>query len=211
MSGVEVEVEGAIATVRFDRGGKANALDHAMIDALETAECWRVALTRSNGPSVLVTTRQGVPALQRPEGLQENAAARGAYILAEAQGGPARAVLLASGSEVMLALAARDILQAEHLPTRVVSVPSHELFLAQDAAYRDEVLASGDRGVVRAGVEAAIRMGWDRLIGDGPFVGMTGFGASAPYEELYPHFGITADALAAAVRELAVELTLPLP
>ena len=170
-------------------------------DALETAECWRVALTRSNGPSVLVTTRQGVPALQRPEGLQENAAARGAYILAEAQGGPARAVLLASGSEVMLALAARDILQAEHLPTRVVSVPSHELFLAQDAAYRDEVLASGDRGVVRAGVEAAIRMGWDRLIGDGPFVGMTGFGASAPYEELYPHFGITADALAAAVRE----------
>ena len=170
-------------------------------DALETAECWRGALTRSNGPSVLVTTRQGVPALQRPEGLQENAAARGAYILAEAQGGPARAVLLASGSEVMLALAARDILQAEHLPTRVVSVPSHELFLAQDAAYRDEVLASGDRGVVRAGVEAAIRMGWDRLIGDGPFVGMTGFGASAPYEELYPHFGITADALAAAVRE----------
>ncbi|MFC3230301.1 transketolase [Marinibaculum pumilum] len=170
-------------------------------DALETAECWRVALTRSNGPSVLVTTRQGVPALQRPEGLQENAAARGAYVLAEAQGGPARAVLLASGSEVMLALAARDILQADHLPTRVVSVPSHELFLAQDAAYRDEVLASGDRGVVRAGVEAAIRMGWDRLIGDGPFVGMTGFGASAPYEELYPHFGITADALADAVRE----------
>ncbi|MEQ8346115.1 MAG: transketolase [Roseitalea porphyridii] len=170
-------------------------------DALETVECWHTALHRKDGPCVLVTTRQGVPAQARPEGLQENAAARGAYILAEAQGGPPRAVLLGSGSEVSIAMAARDLLQAGGMPTRVVSVPSHELFLAQDRSYRDTVLAAGERGVVRAAVEAAIRLGWDRLIGDGPFVGMTGFGASAPYEELYAHFGITAEALAEGVRQ----------
>lgn len=174
-------------------------------DALEAVECWHAALHRSDGPCVLVTTRQAVPALARPPGVQENASARGAYILAEAQGGPPRAVLCGSGSEVAIALAARDLLQAGGIATRVVSVPSHELFLAQDRAYRDEVLAADERGVLRAGIEAAIRMGWDRIIGDGPFVGMTGFGASAPYEELYAHFGITADALATAVRERLAE------
>lgn len=121
-------------------------------------------------------------------------------MLAEAQGGPPRAVLLASGSEVAIALAARDLLQAANIPTRLVSVPSHELFLAQEQAYRDQVLAREERGAVRAAMEAGIRMGWDRLIGDGPFIGMSGFGASGPYEELYAHFGITADALADAVR-----------
>jgi len=169
-------------------------------DALEAVECWHAALHRRDGPSVLVTTRQNVPTLERPAGLAENVSGRGAYVLAEAQGGPARAVLFGSGSEVEIALAARDLLQADSIPTRVVSVPSQELFLAQDQAYRDQVTAAEERGTVRAAIEAGIRMGWDRLIGDGPFVGMTGFGASAPYEQLYAHFGITADALAEAVR-----------
>ncbi|MEQ8965545.1 MAG: transketolase [Azospirillaceae bacterium] len=166
-------------------------------DAIETAECWQVALDRADGPSVIALTRQGLATLRGGD-IAENRSARGAYVLREAEGGAAKAVLLATGSEVEVAVAARDILQGEGVPTRVVSMPCWELFAAQDDAYRAEVLPAG---TVRVAVEAAVRHGWDRWIGpEGGFVGMTGFGESGPYAKLYEHFGITADAVAHAAR-----------
>ncbi|AWK85536.1 transketolase [Azospirillum thermophilum] len=164
-------------------------------DAVETAECWQIALERVNGPSVLALTRQNVPTL-RTEHVAENRSARGGYVLAEADGGR-KATILATGSEVSLAMEARKALQAEGIGTAVVSIPSFELFEAQDDAYKAAVLGNG----VRVAVEAAIRQGWDRWLGaNGGFVGMTGFGESAPYQELYKHFGITAEAVTEAVK-----------
>jgi len=164
-------------------------------DAVETAECWQIALEATGNPSVLALTRQNVPTL-RTEHSAENRSARGAYVLAEAEGAR-KATILATGSEVSLAMEARAALQAEGVGTAVVSMPSWELFAAQDDAYKASVLGDG----VRVGVEAAIRLGWDRWLGDkGAFVGMTGFGESAPYQELYKHFGITAEAVVAAVK-----------
>ncbi|MBP2227018.1 transketolase [Azospirillum agricola] len=164
-------------------------------DAVETAECWQIALEATGTPSVLALTRQNVPTL-RTEHTAENRSARGAYVLAEAEG-ERKATILATGSEVSLAMEARKALQAEGVGTAVVSMPSWELFAAQDDAYKASVLGTG----VRVGVEAAIRLGWDRWLGDkGAFVGMTGFGESAPYQELYKHFGITAEAVVAAVK-----------
>ncbi|SMH58958.1 transketolase [Azospirillum agricola] len=164
-------------------------------DAVETAECWQIALEATGTPSVLALTRQNVPTL-RTEHTAENRSARGAYVLAEAEG-ERKATILATGSEVSLAMEARKALQAEGVGTAVVSMPSWELFAAQDDAYKASVLGTG----VRVGVEAAVRQGWDRWLGDkGAFVGMTGFGESAPYQELYKHFGITAEAVVAAVK-----------
>ncbi len=164
-------------------------------DAMETAECWELAIRRTDGPSLLVLTRQPVPALRSDIG--ENRCARGGYVLAEAEG--ARQVtLIATGSEVAIALVAREALAAEGVAAAVVSLPSWELFSAQDEAYRAEVLG----GVPRVGVEAACGFGWERWLGDGgTFIGMTGFGASAPQEELYRHFGITPEAVVAAARK----------
>ena len=120
-------------------------------------------------------------------------------MLAEAEGGARRATILATGSEVALAVKARAALQAGGVPTAVVSMPSWELFEQQDRGYRDQVLG---RGTVRVGVEAAVRLGWDRYLGeDGGFVGMTGFGASGPEQELFEHFGITPEAVVAEVRK----------
>ncbi len=165
-------------------------------DAVETAECWELALANETGPSVMALTRQSVPAV-RTEADGENFSARGGYVLAAAEG-EARAVLLATGSEISIALAARDALQADGVPTSVVSLPSWELFDAQPAEYRAGVLG-GD--VVRVAVEAAVGMGWERYIGlDGAFIGMEGFGVSAPAPELYRHFNITPEAVADAVR-----------
>jgi transketolase len=167
-------------------------------DPVETAECWALALKRAHGPSALVLTRQALPTL-RAQHTDENLSARGAYVLAEADGGAnvRRATVLATGSEASLAMAARSTLQAEGIPTAVVSMPSWELFEQQDAAYRRLVLGDG----VRVGVEAAVSLGWDRYIGpEGAFVGMKSFGASAPADKLFAHFGITADAVADAVR-----------
>jgi transketolase len=145
----------------------------------------------------MALSRQKTAAV-RLEPASENLSARGAYTLRPAEGGEAKAVIFATGTEVPLALAARDRLQSEGAPTRVVSVPCWALFDRQDAAYRAEVLGSEP---VRAAVEAAVRFGWDRFIGpDGVFVGMQGFGASAPAERLYQAFGITADALVSAVK-----------
>jgi transketolase len=174
-------------------------------DTVETAESWELALQSTQTPSVLSLTRQSVP-LVRTEHTNRNLTAQGAYVLAEAQG-KRQAILIASGSEVAIALEARALLEAEGIGTRVVSIPCMELFAEQDETYRRKVLPGGP---VRVGIEAATRAGgWDRwLLGErgsearSAFIGMTGFGASAPAGVLYEKFGITAQAAAAMVREL---------
>jgi transketolase len=169
-------------------------------DAVETVEAWELALANRHGPTSLICSRQPLPPLRRGDSA-ENLSARGAYVLAEASDGPARATLIGTGSEVAVALAARARLQQEGIPTRVVSMPSWELFAAQPEAYRAEVIPAD---TVRVAVEAAVRLGWDRWIGEGGgFVGMAGFGASGPGEDLFRHFGITPDAV---VREVKARL-----
>jgi transketolase len=164
-------------------------------DTLETAECWELALRRTDGPSLLVLSRQALPA-QRTD-IAENRCARGGYVLAEAEG-PRQATLIATGSEVAIAMDARAALAAEGIQVAVVSLPCWELFEQQDAAWRAQVLGTAPR----VGIEAAVGFGWDRWLGpDGVFIGMHGFGASAPIDDLYRHFGITPDAVAAAVRK----------
>jgi transketolase len=165
-------------------------------DAVETAECWALALQDEAGPSGVVLSRQGLPALRR-EHTSGNICAKGAYVLVEAKG-ERQVTLLATGSEVAVALAARDLLEEEGIGTAVVSMPCWELFDEQDRDYRATVLGPG---TVRIAIEAAVRLGWDRYIGErGKFVGMSGFGASAPAAHLYEHFGITAAAVADAAR-----------
>ncbi|WP_449221297.1 transketolase [Tistrella mobilis] len=160
-------------------------------DVVETAECWAAALERTNGPSVLALSRQNLKQL-RLEASAGNLSAKGAYILREASAAP-QVVLLATGSEVEIAVAAAEALEAKGVPTRVVSMPCWELFAAQPAGYQAEVLG-GD--VVRVAIEAGISFGWERWTGPkGAVIGMTGFGASAPAPELYRHFGITAEAV----------------
>ena len=167
-------------------------------DAVETAECWQAAIENSDGPSVLALSRQGLPA-QRTAHSDENLSARGGYVLHEAEGGAPRIVLIATGSEVALAAQARDVLQGEGHPTRIVSLPCWELFEAQAQTYRDEVLGSG---ALRIGIEAAVPFGWERYLGpDGIMIGMPGFGASAPAGDLYAHFRITVDAVTEAARK----------
>ncbi len=173
-------------------------------DTVETAEAWELALSSEGTPSALALTRQGLPTV-RTSHTNRNLTAQGAYVLAREEG-KRQAILLASGSEVEIALAARDLLQAKGIGTRVVSMPCWELFEAQDEAYRKRVLPAGS---VRVGIEAAARFGWDKwLTGErgnskkADFVGMEGFGASAPIKDLYKHFGITAEAVAAKVEAL---------
>lgn len=157
-------------------------------DAVEAAECWMLAYERKSGPSTMVFARQALP-LVRTKHEDDNRSARGGYVLAEAEGGVRRVTLIATGSEVALALAAREQLQAAGIATAVVSMPCCERFDDEDAAYRSSVLGAD---TVRVVVEAAVRFGWDRYIGErGGFVGMKGFGASGPAEALYEHFGIT--------------------
>ena len=167
-------------------------------DAAETAEAWRAALRNRTGPTALVLTRQKLALLDRTRYGAAAGVARGAYILADA---PApRVVLLASGSEVQVALDAAAVLAAEGIASRVISVPSHELFAAQDADYRARLLPAG---VPRVAVEAAHPMSWYRFIGDrGTVVGIERFGASAPFQKLYEAYGITAAAVAGAARNL---------
>ncbi len=165
-------------------------------DAMETAECWEIALKRADGPSVLSLSRQGLPAL-RKEVTAENLCSRGGYILAEADGDP-HATILASGSEVEIALAARNILQTDGIPARVVSLPCWEAFDAQPQNYRCKILGEN---TVRVAVEAATTFGWERYVGnDGTAIGINSFGESAPASVLYEHFGITAEAVADAVK-----------
>jgi transketolase len=165
-------------------------------DAVETAECWKLALDAKTTPSVLALSRQKTPAV-RTTVAGENLSARGAYQLAGA-GAPAQVTIFATGTEVAIALAARHLLEADGVGTRVVSVPSWSHFAAQSADYQAQVIGET---AVRVAVEAGVRMGWDRFIGpDGVFVGMNSFGASAPAEQLYEHFGITPAAIAAAAK-----------
>ncbi len=173
-------------------------------DLIETAEAWELALTADRTPSVLALSRQNLPTV-RTLHTAKNLTAQGAYVLREAEG-RRQAILMATGSEVEIALKARDLLQAEGIGTRVVSMPCMELFAAQPEAYRRRILPAGP---VRVAVEAAVRQPWDRwLLGErgreakAAFVGMEGFGASAPAERLYAEFGITAEAVAAKVKAL---------
>ncbi len=174
-------------------------------DTVETAEAWELALTSKRTPSVLALTRQGLPTL-RTTFTPKNLVSQGAYVLADAEGAKRMVILMATGSEVEIAMEAREILQRDGIGTRVVSMPCWELFEEQDEKYRKKVLPAGP---VRVAVEAAARMGWDRWIyGErgrrekGAFVGMDSFGASAPAEDLFEHFGITAKAVAKAARGL---------
>jgi transketolase len=165
-------------------------------DTIETAECWEIALKQTDRPSVLALTRQGLPT-QRKD-VSENLSAYGAYILEPAEGSQRQVTLLATGSEVEIASAARALLAKEGISAAVVSVPSWELFLEQPPHYRDEVLGPG---TLHVAVEAASGFGWTRWTGlDGCFVGMKSFGASAPAGDLYKHFKITAEEVVAQVK-----------
>jgi len=173
-------------------------------DTVETAEAWEIALTSKQTPSVLSLTRQGLPTV-RTDHKTRNLSAQGAYVLADATG-KRQVILIATGSEVSIALEARDILEAGGIGTRVVSMPCMDLFAEQDEAYRRKVLPAGP---VRVGIEAAVRQGWDRWLlgergrsGKADFVGMDSFGASAPADELFEKFGITAAATVARVKAL---------
>ena len=173
-------------------------------DLVETAEAWEIAFTSKTTPSVLALSRQNLPTVRKTH-TNTNQTAKGGYVLADAEG-KRQVILMATGSEVEIALKARDLLQAEGIGTRVVSMPCMELFAAQDEAYRKKILPGGP---VRVAIEAGVRMGWDRwLLGergrDGKcdFVGMSSFGASAPMERLYKEFGITAEDTVAKVKAL---------
>lgn len=162
-------------------------------DTMETVECWELSIRRTGGPSLLVLSRQALPA-RRTE-WAENRCARGGYVLAEAEG-PRQATIIATGSEVSIAMAAREKLAAGGIGVAVVSLPCWELFSRQDGSYRSQVLG----GSLRVGLEAAGGFGWEQWLGpNGIFIGMSGFGASGRYEDLYAHFGITAQAVVGAV------------
>jgi transketolase len=168
-------------------------------DAVEALECWEAALARDNGPTLLALTRQNVPAL-RATATAENLCRKGGYVLMEADG-ERQVTLIGTGSEVALAVKARESLAAAGIRAAVVSMPCASLFDRQTAKYRRDVL--GGARLPRVAVEAGLRLGWDAYLGsNGAFVGMTGFGASAPAPDLYTHFGITAEAVAEAARKL---------
>lgn len=165
-------------------------------DATETAECWALALTQKNTPSILSLTRQNLPAL-RTEYTEQNLCARGGYVIADAN--DAKVTLIATGSEVSIAIDAQKKLAEKNIVAKVVSLPCWELFDAQPASYRESVLG---KNTLKVAIEAASGFGWERYIGtDGIFIGMKGFGASAPAPDLYKHFGITADDAVRTVME----------
>jgi len=173
-------------------------------DANEVAQCYRKAMVRRDGPTAVVLSRQNLPTLDRTRFAPAAGAARGAYVLAEAPGGKPQALLLASGSEVEVAVKAWEILTGEGIAVRLVSMPCLEWFEAQDEAYRTAVLPP--EVTARVAVEAGVRQGWDRYLGSrGRFVGMQSFGASAPYPVLYRHFGITPQRVVDEVRSLLAE------
>ncbi|PCD77688.1 transketolase [Pseudothioclava arenosa] len=181
-----------------------NTLTFRPADVIETAEAWEIAMSQTGTPSVLALSRQNLPTL-RTEHKTQNLTQRGAYVIREAEG-KRQAILMATGSEVEIALKARDILQAQAIGTRVVSVPCMELFAQQDENYRRKILPAG---AVRVAVEAAVRQPWDRWLlgergrdGKAGFVGMDRFGASAPADELYAKFGITPENVAETVKSL---------
>ena len=164
-------------------------------DAIETAECWEAALKRREGPSLLALTRQNVPALRESAGV--NLSMRGAYVISESSSRP-KVVVIATGSEVQLALSAAKELEAAKIPTRVVSMPAMQIFEAQPPEYRKTLLPED---AIKIGIEAGVSFGWAAHLGQkGYFIGMNGFGASAPFNVLFEHFGITAAAIVAAAK-----------
>jgi transketolase len=166
-------------------------------DPVETAECWELALNNATGPSLLALTRQNLAPL-RTDNNAANRSERGAYILADCDH-EVQVTIMATGSEVEIAMAAKRQLDKEGIAARVASVPCLDLFEQQDRAYQDRVL--GGEQTLKVAVEAAVRQSWDRWIGrDGIFIGMNGYGESAPYEQLYEHFGITAENIVAQVK-----------
>jgi len=167
-------------------------------DAVEAAECWQAALLNEDGPSVLALSRQATPALRSDS--SENLSVRGAYELLPAEGGASRVAIFATGTEVALAVKARELLQAEGVPTRVVSAPCFEMFELQDEAYQDAVC--GDEDELKIGVEAAVGQGWFEAFGLDAFVGMSTFGTSAPAKDAYAHFGITPEAVVETAKAL---------
>ncbi len=168
-------------------------------DANETVAAWRLAMEHRDGPVAIILTRQNLPTLDRAQLGAADGLMRGAYVLAEATGGTPAAVVIATGSEVALALEARTALEADGTPTRVVSMPSWELFAAQDASYRDAVLPPDV--AARVSVEAGVTQGWQQWVGDrGRMIGIDRFGASAPGGTVARELGLTADAVVAAVR-----------
>jgi transketolase len=175
------------------------AIPHLLVmrpaDTIETAECWEIALAETGRPSLLALSRQSLPALR--DDPETNRSVRGAYML-DAADGTEQVRLFATGSEVSLAREARRLLAERGISASVVSIPCFALFEAADPAYRHEIL--GGPALLKVGIEAAVRWGWDSIIGrDGIFIGMHSFGESAPAPELYKHYGITADAVVAAV------------
>jgi len=172
-------------------------------DGPETVEAWRVALTRREGPTVLLTSRQDLPAIDRTKSAAANGLRRGAYVLWESAAQP-ELILIATGSEVHLTLEAGQKLAAEGVKVRVVSMPSWELFAAQDAAYRESVLAA--KSVKRLAVEAGLKFGWERWIGPfGAAIGLEHYGDSAPWQVLYEKYGFTVENIEARARQLLAE------
>jgi transketolase len=172
-------------------------------DPVETAECWELILEQPRRAALLALSRQPMPLLRKDAGA-ENKCARGAYVLLEAEGGPRKLTLMATGSELQLAVEARDIMQKEGVPTAVVSMPCWLLFEEQDKAYRKSVMGES---YARVAVEAAVEQGWDRYLGfDGRFIGMHGFGESGKIADVYKKFDITTDAVLRAARERLAEV-----
>jgi transketolase len=169
-------------------------------DANEVAVAWRTVLENNDRPAGLLLSRQNLPVFDRGQFGSAEGTARGAYVLAEASGGAPEVILMGTGSEVQIAVAARERLEADGVPTRVVSVPCVEWFAEQDQAYKDEVLPPSVRA--RVSVEAGVPMGWREFVGDaGRIVGLTHYGASAAYSVLYEKFGLTDEAVVTAARE----------
>jgi transketolase len=181
------------------------AVPHLLVfrpaDANEVVECWRATLENRHRPSLLVLSRQALPTFDRGRFAPASGVTRGAYVLTDAEGGVPEVLLLATGSEVMFAVGARELLAQEGIRARVVSMPCWRLFEEQDAAYRESVLPPSVRA--RVSVEAGAPLGWDRYVGaEGTILGMHGFGASAPLQAVQKHFGFTAEAVAEAARSL---------
>jgi transketolase len=170
-------------------------------DANETAQCWRLAMAQTERPSILCLTRQDLPTLDRTKYAPATGVEKGGYVLADAGKGAPDVILMSTGSEVQYAVAAHEKLVTAGIKSRVVSLPSFELFDEQPASYRNEVMPPAV--TKRIGIEAGVRQCWDKYLGmDGAFVGLDTYGASAPYQEIYEHRGITADAIVAKAREI---------
>ena len=178
-----------------------NVLDLRPGDPAETAVAWKVAVEQKQRPSFLSLTRQGLPSLKREGEEGAEGLRRGAYTLIEASSRSPKAILLASGSELHMAVEAREVLESEGIPTRVVSLPSWRLFMDQDEEYRDSVLPP--EVSARVSIEAGTTLGWDRWIGSkGTAIGLDHFGSSAPWQVLFREYGITADRLIEETRKI---------